>query len=540
MVSLRGWQKEAFSLYLTSLASKQKSMLWEATPGAGKTTAALEVVGHQLRTKRAAFALIIVPTIHLRTQWAYAAARVGIQLDSSFGGNRRLSPEFNGIVVTYQQLSRRERWFKEFAARSIVVLDEVHHAGDGLSWGNILRTVLENTPYILTLSGTAFRSDSNPIPFVAYDKDGVSAPDYCYTYAQAVSEGVCRPTAFFTYGGAVSWTEHNQVYAASFSDALDRVAAARRLRSCLDPDSGWIQPMLQDAHDMLLATRKTHHQAGGLIVCADQTHARQIARLIATISREKPTIVLSDDSGASLKIKQFSENTSMWLVACNMVSEGVDIPRLRVGVYATTVKTKMYFRQFLGRIVRRQKTPAGSQVAYFYLPADPTLHQLAEEVEVETKHALRQEKDTFFDEERSRTKKDSDTSSSWSTLQGTNSGLDTVILQGNQLSLFGDTLPPERVQEVIEREVENLLIDGMTKSDVKLQLATEIKKLVGTVHRKTGRSHAQIHVMLNAAQHVKSQTYCSEAQLRQRILLLDEMLYGTPRQTEHRHGVSSG
>lgn len=525
LVQLRGWQQEAFAKYKDQLSRGEKSALWEATPGAGKTTAALEVIKHQLVGRLAKTALIVVPTSHLRIQWARAAAKVGIDLDSAFGGTRKaLTSEFHGAVVTYQQFGNRKELFKDLASRSIVILDEVHHTGDGLHWGNAIQESLINARFVLCLSGTAFRSDNNPIPFVKYDQDGVSVPDYSYSYARAVEDNVCRPTAVFTYGGEVSWEEHGIISTANFSDALDKTLAARRHRAALDPNAGWIQPMLKDAHETLKATRKEHPEAGALMVCADQTHARQMAGLIGAISGEKPTVVLSDDSGASKKIKQFADSDSMWLVACNMVSEGVDIPRLRVGVYGTTIRTKMYFRQFLGRIVRKQRRPPGLQISYLYIPADSVLHQLAEEIEQECRHVLNKPRDEWPEKDR-----DSQSAErapqSWSAVSAINSGVDAVLVHGNQLALFGGiSQPNEDVHAIVQREVALHLEERLTRSETKTMLASDIQRLVGSYHRKSGKPHSVIHTLLNKTQGVRSQTHCTEDQLRSRRALLEKLL----------------
>jgi superfamily II DNA or RNA helicase len=121
--------------------------------------------------------------------------------------------------------------------------------------------------------------------------------------------------------------------------------------------------MILDAHKMLMTIRREHPDAGALLVAANQTSARRLARLIASLTNTSPVLILSEESEAARRLKDFQESREPWLVACNMVSEGVDIPRLRVGVYATTVRTKMYFRQFLGRIVRRIPNLKALQVA---------------------------------------------------------------------------------------------------------------------------------------------------------------------------------
>lgn len=527
VTQLRRWQRDAFAIYDTKRIAGERSALWEATPGAGKTSAALEVIEHQLSNGFAQKALVVVPTSHLRIQWARAAARKGLHFDSAFGtGRASLGAEFHGAVVTYQQFGNRKSLFRALASRSIVVLDEVHHTGDGLSWGNAVQEALIDARFVLCLSGTAFRSDNNPIPFVTYDDTKTSVPDFSYTYAHAVRDRVCRPVAVFTYGGTVSWSEGENIYNAAFDDRLDPTNSAKRLRAALDPSAGWIQPMLHDAHETLKATRREQPNAGGLLVCADQTHARKLAGVLCEITKEKPTIVLSDDAEASRKIKRFADDTSCWLVACNMVSEGVDIPRLRLGAYATTIRTKMYFRQFVGRIVRRQAHVPGLQVAYLYIPADPTLHFLAEEIESESRHILTRASDSVFDDDRERrAQSEPPDKTKLVALSSVNSGVNAVIVQGNQLALFGSEVGTGAMAvEVANREVEQHLVEQLTRSEIKANLASEIKNLVGILHRRSGKSHSEIHTQLNRKQGVRSQTHCTETQLLERKALLEEML----------------
>jgi superfamily II DNA or RNA helicase len=368
-------------------------------------------------------------------QWARAAAQVGLHLDSAYTISKAaLSSDYQGIVVTYQQIAQKPALFRRLSKGSCVVLDEVHHAGDGLAWGQSLRVAFHEAQFVLCLSGTPFRSDSNPIPFVVYDEHGLSVADYTYSYSRAVEEGVCRPTAFFTYGGEVAWMEEAGEAAARFSDALDRIGSSRRLRAALDSESGWITPMLSDAHRMLMSTRTEHPHAGALLVAPDQISARKLAKLLTTITGVSPCLVLSEDSAASTRLKKFRDSSEPWLVACNMVSEGVDIPRLRIGVYATTVRTKMYFRQFLGRLVRRMANLAGMQVAYCYLPADPALTILAEQIEDEIRHCIRprnEDDELLLERDEKKTKESNQPA--WQALASRNSGIDSVIVHGNQL-----------------------------------------------------------------------------------------------------------
>lgn len=524
-IKLRPWQQEAFSIYRDCVLRGERSILIEATPGAGKTTAALVLALHQLKKRGASRLGIVVPTAHLKVQWARAALALNLHLDSSFSnGKGILAGDFAGFVVTYQQVAQKPALFRKLTQGACIILDEVHHAGDGLSWGDGLRAAFHESKFIVCLSGTPFRSDNAPIPFVPYDEHGFSLPDYSYSYSRAVEEGVCRPTAFFTYGGEVAWRDDAGEAAAGFNDELDRIGQSRRLRAALDTQSGWIAPMLKEAHETLLRTRVEHPDAGGLLVAADQTSARKLAKLLTTISGTQPVLILSEESEAAKRLKNFRNSNSPWLVACNMVSEGVDIPRLRVGVYATTVRTKMYFRQFLGRIVRRVAHVRSLQVAYCYLPADPTLTRLAEEIEQEIRHCIRPkgENDDEF-ERRAERRDELRDRPAWEALSSTNSGINAVIVHGNQLTLFGGS-PQEQLHHVVNEKVSERLDERRSRAEEKAFLVTELRKLINMTHKRTGRSHSQIHAQLNAEQRVKTQAVCTEKQLRERISLVRKML----------------
>ena len=525
-IKLRPWQQEAFGCYRDCVLRGERTLLIEATPGSGKTTAALVFALHQLKKRGARCLGIVVPTAHLKLQWARAAAALDLHLDSSFSNSTGiLAGDYSGFIVTYQQVAQKPTLFKRLTANGCIILDEVHHAGDGLAWGAGLRIAFHEASFIICLSGTPFRSDNCPIPFIPYDELGFSLPDYSYPYSRAVEEGVCRPTAFFTYGGQVAWREEAGDASALFSDELDKIGQSRRLRAALTAQSGWIEPLLKEAHQMLMTTRREHPDAGALLVAADQTSARKFAKLLSTITNTTPVVVLSDEAESARKLRNFRDSSEPWLVACNMVSEGVDIPRLRVGVYATTVRTKMYFRQFLGRIVRRIPSLKTLQVAYCYLPADPSLIRLAEEIEQEIRHCIRtkgENDDEFERKEVSDTEKPDQPE--WEALASQNSGLNSVIVHGNQLTLFSAAGYQDEIQQVVNQKVSARLGERRTRTEEKTVLVNEMRKLINIYHKRSGRSHAQVHSQLNAQQKVKTQTACTEKQLRERITMIRKLL----------------
>lgn len=528
---LRNWQKEALHCYKIALSNQEKSILWEATPGAGKTTAALLMLSHQIRIGRGEPVLVVVPTAHLKLQWAQAAHRLKIHLNTETNGKKQdLSKDFHGAVTTYQQIAHSPSLFSEFTKNSPIILDEIHHAGDGLTWGEALEQALRNSRFILCLSGTAFRSDNNPIPFVSYSAKGESEPHYTYGYRDAIKDGVCRPVAFFSYGGSISWSEENgETVSASFSDPLDRLTSSKRLRAALDPRSGWIDPLLKDAHEKLLQIRKQQPDAGALLVCSDREHARSLAKTLNRITQTSPIIVLSDDARASKRIKEYSTGNTPWLIACNMVSEGVDIPRLRIGVFATTIRTRMYFRQFLGRIVRRTPKPEGVQLAYCYLPSDNRLSLLAEEIETEQRHIIAPiAEEMEFEGNDSRIKdKEKPENKFFEASSSINSGVQSIIVGGTPLPLFDgiQTLSQNpNIDEILESQVTSKIETELTKSEQKEHLSRHVKELVSRFHRLTGEPYPAIHSRLNKAQKVKSQIVCTTLQLNERIQLLEKLI----------------
>ena len=348
--------------------------------------------------------VVVCPTTALRAQWADAADRVGLHLDPRWrNADGAWRTDIDGVVVTYQQVASAPDLFAHHLARpTFVVLDEIHHAGESASWGTALRAAFDGATHRLALSGTPFRSDARAIPFVRYDDERRCAPDFVYGYAEAVRDEVCRPLAFRLLDATLRWRVDAQETIAAFADELDPTDDARRLRTAIDPSTPLLPQMLRDADALLLKARAVIPDAAGLVLCDDRAHARATATLLRTISGEKPVVVVSDEPQAHTRIDRFATGDAKaprWLVAVNMVSEGVDVPRLVLAAYATVKRTDLFFRQAVGRVVRRRADDPGDLVATVFLPADPTLTGCAERVEVELRQQVSDEVGAAFDVE---------------------------------------------------------------------------------------------------------------------------------------------
>ncbi len=387
--SLRAWQRHA----LDRLAEWQGGpFLISAAPGAGKTRPALELAADLLARQVCKRVVVLCPTTPLTRQWAAAAVALGVQLqpDAESADPPR---DFHGVAVTYARVaSDPAAWATKVRRDTLVVVDEAHHLGEDLAWGVGFRRAFAPAERWLLLSGTPFRSDATPIPGVRYDGDGVVVPDVSYTYAQAVAEGICRPVAFVTFDGSLSWRSGDDVIESSFETVLTGREASRRYRTAIStelPDG--LPRILKEADAKLRALRAAgHSDAGALAIAADASHARQIAKLLSDVTGRTPLVVLHTEARAASKLADFRGSRDPWIVAVNMVSEGVDIPRLRVGVYASAAKTPLIFRQIVGRFVRT--TPGrAAEPSWLYLPADQTLSGHAAEIEGELRHVLRRE-----------------------------------------------------------------------------------------------------------------------------------------------------
>jgi superfamily II DNA or RNA helicase len=393
---LRAWQRKAMVEYLRR---RTDDFMAVATPGAGKTTFALRIAAELLAAGTIDAVTVVAPTEHLKTQWATAAARVGIELDAAFrNADLHSSSDFHGAVVTYAQVGMAPHVHRRrtMTRKTLVILDEIHHAGDSRSWGDGIKAAFEPAVRRLMLTGTPFRSDDNPIPFVTYERggDGLqrSRSDSVYGYADALRDGVVRPVIFLAYSGETRWrTSAGDELAARLGEPMTQDLIAQAWRTALDPTGDWMQQVLRAADARLQVKRAGGMpDAGGLVIASDQTQARAYARLIERVTGEKPVVVLSDDAGASARIANFADSDERWMVAVRMVSEGVDIPRLSVGVYATSASTPLYFAQAIGRFVRARRP---GETASVFLPSVPHLLGLASEMEAERNHVLGAPKD---------------------------------------------------------------------------------------------------------------------------------------------------
>lgn len=399
-VALRAWQQRAYDTYLSR--NLENFLLW-AWPGAGKTRVALYIAGTSLDVGETERLVVVTSTDHLRWHWVGAAALFGIQLDNGFT-NRMLTGEasdFHGVVVTYAQVARNPELHRALCAATptFLVLDEPHHTAASLTWGDQTRYAFEPARRRLLITGTPYRSDDYPIPFVAYP-NGKAERHFDYGYGDALRDGVVRALYFPSFEGTFRWhstrdrSDENPdgMMTATFGDDLSDEASRRRLATALDPRGNWLRGVLREAdHDLLELRQHIYPYASGLLIAKDQDHARAGARVLTELTGEVPALAISDDPDASAVIAAFSRPDlrpqPRWIVAVKLIAEGVDLPHLFVGVYATNVTTLLGFDQMTGRVLRMLPGVPG-QIARFYLPAIEPLLTYAVSMKREREHVL--------------------------------------------------------------------------------------------------------------------------------------------------------
>jgi superfamily II DNA or RNA helicase len=568
---LRAWQQEALEDYVRR---SPRDYLTVATPGAGKTTFALRVAAELLHRRVVERVIVVAPTEHLKVQWAEAAHVAGIPIDPAYTGRQgRTGADYVGFALTYAGVATNPVAYRVRTERhkTLVILDEIHHAGDALSWGEAVREAFEPATRRLAMTGTPFRSDTNPIPFVTYapGEDGVprSAADYTYGYAHALRDSVVRPVLFLAYSGEMRWrTRAGDEVAAQLGEPLTKDMTASALRTALAPDGAWIPAVLAAADRRLSEVRRHVPDAGGLVIATDQDSARAYARLLLEVTGEKAAVVLSDEKASSRRIAEFADSDTRWMVAVRMVSEGVDVPRLAVGVYATTTATPLFFAQAVGRFVRARRR---GETASVFLPSVGSLLGFAAEMEVERDHVLgkrvESEDDLFALEDRlvAAAQAEQSTPDEQMSFEAVDSQatFDRVVYDGGDYGVEGGAmvgseeeadflgipglLEPEQVRSLLHRRQADRLAEqnrrrrprahpgqhGDDAADAHRQaeesthqrvgaLRRELNGLVGAWHHRTGQPHGAIHHELRRATGGPPAAQASAEELRTRIDLI--------------------
>ena len=369
-LELRRCQREAVSAWMND---RPVDSLVVITPGGGKTLLCARLAHALLSAQVVPRVVAVVPTDHLRAQVAGAFAKRGVLLAPFQNGDVFLPSYAHGAVVTYQQVAADPEAIRRVARGAFMWLDELHHAGAHATWGDALRRAFGESTYRLGTTGTPRRTDDGMLPFVQYDR-GQARSIYTYTYRDGLLDGILRPVLFEVMGAEVRWLRATgQEVSARTDDLTAKTYTIEERLNAVVRSPDWFRGTFAAADRRLQEFRQTDPTAGGLIVGVDMAHARKLAREVTAATGMEPVLSLSDDPQSSERISTFASSRRPWIVAVRQVSEGVDIPRLRVGVWATTTASRLFFDQFTGRFLRRRDGVGAEQIAAIYIPQHEVL-----------------------------------------------------------------------------------------------------------------------------------------------------------------------
>lgn len=381
---LRAWQSACIHSAIKHY-QKARHFFCQATPGAGKTWMSAKLAKHLYSENKIDLVVCFAPTIQVVDSFTRTLEET---FCATFDG--RLGSL--GGVFTYQAMSfKDERFWSLFDQyRVLVIFDEIHHCAsqDALSgnlWGQqIAENIQSKAHFTLALSGTPWRTDDGLVALARYtDPEGELVRDFTYGLEQAIEDKVCRsPRIVLLDNQHIERTETNMTdlsskYFDSIRDLL--LNSDTRYQHLLEQNSA-VKNMLKIANKQLNELRINKPDAAGLIVASTVAHANQISAILRELG-EVATVVSYQNNGSQKAINTFRHGHARWIVSVGMISEGTDIPRLQVCCYLSRVRTELYLRQVLGRILRRNNLT--DKTAWLYLYAEPQLEDYCHRIQID-------------------------------------------------------------------------------------------------------------------------------------------------------------
>lgn len=371
---LRDWQSEALTQALEKYNTRSNVYSVVATPGGGKTIFAAVLAKKLVDQGDIDMVVCVSPSVTVSEGFKEDfEVHAGISMHGRIGAK--------GICLTYQALSTLSPELMDAfsSQRFFLVLDEVHHCGGqetiaANAWGrDVIQKLKVNSKYVLNLSGTPWRSDRRPVTTFQYLKDEQKLhADYHYSLSQAISDNVCRVPKVVCIDHDRIRFEQRPGKSEDFNSISSLMETKRSAYQNLLENEKLIRHVFDNACKQLDSIRVHSPDAAGLVVATNVKHANRLAKWLQERTDEKPEVVHSSMDNAINKIKAFKNGNAKWIVSIGMISEGTNIPRLQVCCCLSRIRTELYFRQLLGRILRKRQ-PVECSPAWMYIIAEPTI-----------------------------------------------------------------------------------------------------------------------------------------------------------------------
>lgn len=528
-ITLRKWQRECFTKVMKVWESKRPSFLAVAGVGSGKTMFSCYTFNHLKKIGAIDSVIVVSPTENIKRNWSVTfQTGFGIKVDHGYQFKHGWPRDCSGISITYQSLNPLNlEILKRYVNNKILlIVDEVHHAGNDKSWGDAIREIGEQSGFVLLLSGTPDRNDNSEIPFVTYKEIGDKLyqlqSDYTYGYAESVADKECCPVIFQRNESLAETINgfkklQNEFPTPDIKRLYNNIISVKRDTTC------YVYQTFLKANEKLNEINELRNENyAGLVVCNTISDAKTLyERIYENFGDGFAELVTSDDPDSSKKIERFKNSYCSWIISINMVSEGVDIPRIRTIVYASNVTTMVRFVQVMGRGVRNPKHIENyTDECYMYIPEYKPLIENALSIEAEIKH-VRSELEKENSEPREMSARSLQISIDDIVLSATSEDSGNVF-SGIAFSQSEDleAVVLAKKYDVSKSKVLNMWKDILNiagsqsngfvipeERPVKLRTITEekdelkrlIKNVVAKIHFDSGLEYSEIHTKLNSS-----------------------------------------
>lgn len=391
------WQERALSSYKIS---QKKFFLLSVCPGGGKTLGSAKLANFDFAEKHIDFAVVVTPTLPIKAGFLRQWHRAGINLTTNLKDSKGRPKEFTAAAITYQQLKNIVSTFETWVANGVkllVIFDEIHHAAEDNDWGYHSEKLASIATKVISMTGTPFRNDGSKISFLNYDANGKVSADFTYTLEDAIANRVCRDVDFIHDDGFADFIHMEQQQHLKISEAKTPEERSNIARSIFDKDGVWIKSLLEKAEGKLDSERTSDRDAACLVVCRpgwdkdENKFLHGMSQLVRCATNEHPTMIEYDDPEAPTKIEIFRKGTEKFILAVRMISEGVDIPRIKIILLACQCGSELLFRQIIGRALRvdDEKNPGHATI---FMPKFPQLVEWAQRIKDEAVSGLRKRK----------------------------------------------------------------------------------------------------------------------------------------------------
>lgn len=400
--SLRRWQRDALDRFIET--EDEKTFVLEAAPGAGKSRFAAFASQYALNNCGVSHVIFIAPWVPILRSVKDNFHPIQLEVRDKFhydkkSGRLQRMPNVDVTLDTYAGFCNRStvdtlrEWQEKSGFSFMLILDEIHHTNTVTGkWGPSITAIASMATKLLVMSGTYFRNDNRPISFLEYDNEKPKT-NFSIGVTECVANRYTRQVSFRfhdpvleVFKAADKSIKERQL--SDISIASKKLQAAAK-REVLDPRGHHVESLIKDAWRELTAMRKKWSDAACLVVCRHGSHGEEeraihsVEDVISRVTGHRPEVVTSDDATSRGRLESFTKCSDPFLCAIRMVSEGVDIPRIRMVLFLSYTDSEMLFRQIVGRCSRYIEGQEDDTAALVILPKFKAMAAFAKRYEEE-------------------------------------------------------------------------------------------------------------------------------------------------------------